>query len=151
MIRGFQVVSDKFRKHPNVEIKLPVRSTKYSAGYDFFSPVSVDIPPQAKMIIMSDVKACMQENEVLMLFVRSSIGIKKGLTLANGTGIVDFDYFSNEENDGNIGIVLFNNTNHVVSIEAGERVAQGIFMPFLVAYNGNTDNIRVGGVGSTGK
>jgi dUTP pyrophosphatase len=146
--RGFKVVKDEHRKH-TTEITLPTRGTKDSAGYDFYSPSDVEIPPHTKITIWSDVKAYMQPGEVLMMYVRSSIGIKKGLSLANGTGIIDMDYFSNPDNDGNIGICLMNNTPLPVKISQGERIAQGIFMNFLPADNGNSDNERQGGIGST--
>lgn len=149
--RGFEVVTDKFRKHPNIFIDLPIRSTAYSAGYDFYSPVDALIPSGDKVLIWTDVKSYMQEGEVLLIDVRSSIGIKKGLMLANTIGIIDMDYYSNESNDGNIGICLYNTTNNAVLISKGERIAQGIFIPFLVAQTGNTDNERVGGIGSTSK
>ena len=150
-IRGFEVVSDSFRKHKDVEIKLPIRATKISAGYDFSSPISITIQPKSKEIIWTDVKSYMQEGEVLILDVRSSIGIKKGLMLANTIGIVDQDYFSNINNDGNIGICLYNMTDEPVYIEQFERIAQGIFIPFLVSDNGNTDEERIGGIGSSGQ
>jgi len=150
-IRGFEVVSDSFRKHKDVEIKLPIRATKISAGYDFSSPISITIQPKSKEVIWTDVKSYMQEGEVLILDVRSSIGIKKGLMLANTIGVVDMDYFSNINNDGNIGICLYNMTDEPVHIEQFERIAQGIFIPFLVSDNGNTDEERTGGIGSTNK
>ena len=91
-IRGFEVVSSEHRKHSTVDIQLPVRSTQDSAGYDFYLPVDTVIKPQETVVVFSDVKSYMQPNEVLMLFVRSSIGIKKNIVLANGTGIIDADY-----------------------------------------------------------
>jgi dUTP pyrophosphatase len=147
-IRGFEIVSDNHRKSQE-EITLPTRGTKKSAGYDFYSPIDIQIQPNQKVCIWSDVKAYMQEGEVLLLFVRSSIGIKRGLRLSNSTGVIDSDYFSNEDNDGNIGIALHNYTDKIVTIEKGERVCQGVFAPFLVADNGNTDTERNGGIGST--
>jgi len=150
-IRGFEVVSDSFRKHKDVEIKLPIRATKISAGYDFSSPISITIQPKSKEVVWTDVKSYMQEGEVLILDVRSSIGIKKGLMLANTIGVVDMDYFSNINNNGNIGICLYNMTDEPVHIEQFERIAQGIFIPFLVSDNGNTNEERTGGIGSTNK
>lgn len=147
--RGFVAVQNQMKKHPDVEVQLPVRSTKDSAGYDFYLPCDVTIAPQETKVVFSDVKAYMQPNEVLMLFVRSSIGIKRNVVLANGTGIIDADYYSNPDNDGNIGLALFNQSNAPVELKAGERVAQGIFVPFLVADTGNTNNVRIGGTGST--
>ena len=150
-VRGFEVVKDEAIKNQGVGIKLPQRGSKYSAGYDFFTPVSVTIKAGDKTLIWTDIKAYMQQGEVLLLDVRSSIGIKKGLMLANTIGVVDADYYENTDNDGNIGICLRNLTNEDITLEAGERIAQGIFIPYLVADNGNTDDERTGGIGSTGK
>lgn len=88
-IRGFEIVRDDMRKTQR-EIKLPTRATAHSAGYDFYLPCDVKIEPHSSTsIIPTDVKAYMQEGEVLLLYVRSSIGIKRGLVLSNGTGVVD--------------------------------------------------------------
>ncbi|MCD3216926.1 dUTP diphosphatase [Clostridium botulinum C] len=149
-IRGFEVVREDMRKNKNVEIKLPQRGSKISAGYDFSTPIEVTIQPNESKLIWTDVKAYMQEGEVLIIDVRSSIGVKKGLMLSNTVGVIDADYYQNKDNDGNIGISLRNMSDKPVTLEAGERIAQGIFIPFLVADNGNTDKIREGGIGSTG-
>ena len=92
----------------------------------------------------------MQEEEIIKMYIRSSIGTKLGLVLKNGTGIIDSDYYSNEDNDGNMGICL-RNTSHSqsVTLKKGERVAQGIFVKYLVADNDNADATREGGFGST--
>lgn len=150
-IRGFEVVADKHRKHGETEIILPKRGSKHSAGYDFYSPEEVIIPAGEQRLIWTDVKAYMQKDEVLFLVVRSSIGIKKGLQLANTVGIIDSDYYGNPENDGNIGICLKNTTDTDILIEAGERIAQGIFLKFFVGDAGNTEEERTGGIGSTNK
>lgn len=149
-IRGFESVSDNFKKQ-TVPAILPQRGTKTSAGYDFATPVAVRIFPHEQVTIWTDVKAYMQDGEVLILDVRSSSGINKQLMLANTIGVIDSDYYSNPKNDGNIGICLYNRSNGLVDLEAGERIAQGIFLPFLEADNGNTDNERIGGIGSTNK
>lgn len=148
-IRGFEVVSENMRKTTG-EITLPTRGSKTSAGYDFYSTEEFTLKPQESKLVWSDVKAYMQEGEVLELYVRSSIGIKKGLMLKNLTGIIDSDYYQNESNDGNIGICLYNYGDKEVTIDKGERIVQGIFKQFLVADSGNTDKVRTDGVGSTG-
>jgi len=147
-IRGFESVSDNFKKQ-TVPTTLPQRGTKTSAGYDFSTPIPVAIPPHKQYLIWTDIKAYMQFGEVLILDVRSSIGINKNLMLSNTIGVVDQDYYSNPKNDGNIGICLYNKSDEIVSLDAGERIAQGIFLPFLEADNGNTENERNGGIGST--
>ena len=100
-------------------------------------------------MLWSNVKAYMQEGEVLMLYVRSSLGTKKGLVLANGTGIIDSDYYENPQNDGNIGMPLKNISDREVTIEPGEKVCQGIFVPYLVADGDFSTEKRIGGFGST--
>lgn len=149
-IRGFEVVKDENRKHIDKEINIPKRGSKTSAGYDFYTPEAFVVEPGQKYIVWTDIKAYMQEGEVLKVYVRSSIGIKKGLVLANGTGIIDQDYYSNESNDGNIGICFVNISDNTVAIDENERIAQGIFLSFLPADNGNTQEERKGGLGSTG-
>ena len=149
--RGFEVVDIKFRKHLEVDIQLPTRSDSRSAGYDFYTPVDVTIAPGERCLVWTDVKAYMQDNEVLMLYVRSSIGVKKGIVLSNGTGIIDASYYSNPDNDGRIGISLFNTSDKEVKLLAGERIAQGVFMQYLVADDDAVLNKeRIGGFGSSG-
>lgn len=150
--RGFEFVDDKFLKDfkDDYEYRLPVRSTKYSSGYDFVAPIDYKISPLSQVVIWTNVKAYMLLDEYLQMHIRSSIGIKRGLVLANITGIIDSDYYSNTDNDGNIAICLYNKTNEVVEIKQGEKIAQGIFAKYLVADNCNSDVERMGGIGSTG-
>jgi len=147
--RGFEIVSDEHRKHPDYDVKLPLRGTKDSAGYDFYSNDTVTIQPGEKFLFWSDIKAYMIRREVLELYVRSSIGIKKGLMLCNTVGIIDQDYHNNIKNDGNIGICLRNISNEPATIEQGERIAQGIFKQFLESDNCNSEEERKGGIGHT--
>ena len=149
-IRGFEpVIYDKIKNTPFHA--MPVRGTKYSAGYDFPLMKETLFPSKSVTIVWTNVKAYMLVNEYLAILPRSSVGIKKGLTLANTVGVIDMDYYSNPDNDGNIGIAIYNRNDHDVIIVAGENIAQGIFKPFLESDNCNTDDIRVGGIGSTSK
>lgn len=149
-VRGFEAVINEFRKDGKGYI-IPVRADSRSAGYDISTPITVTIPPKGKVLIWSNIKAYMQEDEVLELYVRSSIGIKKGIVLSNTVGIIDSSYYSNPDNDGNLGLALYNTSDNEVTLEAGERVCQGIFKKYLVADNDVTlGKDRVGGIGSTG-
>ena len=152
MIRGFEIVEDKYRKHPDCEIALPQRGTSRSAGYDLCTPVEIRIAPRGcSKIIFTDIKAYMLADEVVCTYVRSSIGMKKGLVLANTTGIIDSDYYSNPDNDGNLGVNLFNLGTTDYIIKKGDRIGQCMFINYLVADNGNTEDVRMGGFGSTNK
>lgn len=147
-------VSRKFYpvKNAPADTVLPKRKTAKSAGYDFVLPCDVRLNPRSvSAIIPTNVKVSMPDDEVLMLYIRSSIGIKHHVTLANGTGIIDADYFSNPDNDGNIGICLQNNSDEIVSFKKGERIMQGIFVKYAVCDSDDTNEVRKGGFGSTGK
>lgn len=147
-IRGFEVVTDNKRKTEG-EIILPTRGSSTAMAYDFYSTDDFVVAPNAVAKVWTDVKAYMQENECLILNVRSSMGGK--WMLANTQGWIDQDYYSNESNDGNIGIFLKNISDETQIINKGDRIGQGSFFNFLVADNGNTDSIRTGGFGSSGK
>ena len=140
MVRGFLKVNEE------LDTKLPERQTKASAGYDFYVIEDVEIPAYGTVMLPTNVKAYMQEDEVLMLYARSSLAIKRGLILQNTTGIIDSDFFPHE-----IKVALRNTTGQPVKLLKNERCAQGIFLKYLVSDNGNLDNTREGGIGSTKK
>lgn len=146
-IRGFEVVVDEKRKTVG-SITLPTRGSSTAMAYDFYANKDYVIYPNEIAKVWTDVKAYMQENECLILNVRSSMGGK--FMLANTQGWIDSDYYSNENNDGNIGIFLKNISDEEQIIKSGDRIAQGAFFDFLVADNGNTNAVRKGGFGSTG-
>ena len=129
------------------QILLPRRGTPRSAGYDFYSPYEVIIPPHQSVFFPAWVKCIdMPLDAVLKIYIRSSLGIKKGLCLSNGTGIIDSDYV------WGIGVSIYNRSEQEVKIEEGERFAQGIFEHYLItADDAPIENERVGGFGSTGK
>ena len=148
MSRFFEVVRNEYRKNSG-EIKLPTRATEHSCGYDFYSPINVTIQPNESVMIWTDIKANMYYDNVLMLFVRSSMG-KHPVVIANGTGLVDADYYSNEDNDGNIGFRLLNLGKTPYEIKVGDRIGQGVFIKYQITKNDKTTNKRLGGYGSTG-
>lgn len=151
-MRGFEIVKDEFREFRGVDIKLPTRSDKGSAGYDFYSPTDFEIQPGETKVIPMDVKAYMQEDEVLLLWTRSSMGIKNRIVLANQTGVIDSSYHNNESNDGNICTALTNMGNKTYKVNAGDKIMQGVFTKYLIADNDKPiSQQRNGGIGSSGK
>lgn len=139
-------------KNAPADTILPTRKTKGSAGYDFYLPCDVRLEPHGfSGIIPTNIKAIMPEDEVLLLFIRSSIGINKHVTLSNSVGVIDTDYANNSDNDGNIGLLLQNNSDNYVSFKKGERIMQGVFVKYGVIDNDRTTGERKGGTGSTGK
>ncbi len=131
-------------------IELPKRSTKNSAGYDFFSPIDIKIEKGKVALIPTGIKASMLDDEVLHLYVRSSLGIKKSVVLANQVGVIDGDYYNNDNNEGHIFIALKNEGDEEFHLKKGSAFAQGVFMKFLKASNEvEVMNERFGGIGST--
>lgn len=100
-------------------------------------------------LVKTNVKAQMKENEVLMLFNRSS-NPGKGLILANGVGVVDSDYYNNTSNEGNIAFAFYNIKPKKTVIKAGEKLGQGVFIKYLKVDNDEASANREGGFGSTG-
>lgn len=135
------------------DIKLPVRKTKFSAGYDFHTPFSFDIAPNESIKIPTGIKARIKEGQFLAMYVRSSIGFKYGVVLSNGTGVIDGDYYNNEGNEGHIFIKLVNLSTEGKTLHCnkGDAIAQGIFMNYDIAVDDTADGERTGGIGSTGR
>ena len=146
----FEEVREGFKAYRYQPTILPVRSTSKSAGYDFFLKEDVTIWPGEHVFQYTDVKCELARDEVLLLFIRSSVGINKHLTLANGTGVIDADYYNNSNNNGNIGLTLFNYGNEVQTMKKGERIMQGIVVDYKVSENDISTSVRSGGFGSTG-
>src|SRR5699024_8793979 len=124
------------------------RATKNSVAYDIYSPIDIIIPPMQSKMIWTDIKAKFNPEEALLINVRSSMG-KYKVMLANTQGWIESDYYENESNDGNIGINLFNLGEKGYVIRKGDRIAQCMLIPHLTFENGNTNNKRTGGFGST--
>ena len=93
----------------------------------------------------------MQDDEVLLLYNRSSNPKKKGLVLANSVGVIDKDYYGNPDNDGHFMFAFYNIKDEDVEIKKGECIGQAIFQKFLLTDNDNADGIRMSGFGSTGR
>lgn len=157
MVRGFEKISfEQYKRdvkdnnNDYLEYNLPVRSTKNSAGYDFSSLIDVTIKPGEVKKIPTGVKSYMLEDEVLMLFVRSSMGFKYNVRLCNQVGIIDSDYYNNKSNEGHIWVALQNEGDIDYVINKGDKFIQGMFTKFLTI--DNEENIvkgRNGGFGST--
>lgn len=133
-------------------IKLPQRATPGSAGYDFFSPLNIKIRPGTSATIPTGIKCDLDADKVLMIYPRSSFGFKYGAMLANTVGVIDSDYYDNDDNEGNIVVKLTNNGSKELEIKVGDRFCQGIITQFFVVDKDIAlKKKRKGGVGSTSK
>ena len=133
------------------DIILPKRSTRNSAGYDFYSVISFTLNPGERKISPTGVRVLMNSDEYLSIFIRSSLGFKYNIRMCNQVGIIDADYYGNSDNGGHIFVCLENEGDSVLEIKKGDRFVQGIFMPFLITDDDVAIDSRLGGIGSTNK
>ena len=150
-VRGFEVA----KGFEDKGINLPIRKTKYSAGYDIEAAEDIIIPSFKKgmnpTLVKTGLKVYMQDDEVVLLYNRSSNPKKKGLILANSVGVIDKDYYGNPDNDGHIMFAFYNIKEEDIEIKKGEAIGQAIFQKYLMADGDNAEGERVGGFGSTTK
>ncbi len=133
---------------PLEEIPIPKRATAGSAGYDFICPVDVTLTPGQKVMIPSGIRCEMENGWVLLLFIRSSLGAKMGLRLSNAVGVIDSDY-AFADNEGHIFVPLVCGDTPV-TLTAGQRIFQGVLLPYGTAEEEEAFAQRTGGFGSTG-
>lgn len=121
-VRGFEIA----KGFENAGINMPVRKTKYSAGYDIEAAEDTVIPSFKKgmnpTLVKTGLKAYMQGDEYLKLCNRSSNPKKKGLILSNSIGVVDSDYYGNPDNDGHIMFAFYNVKDEDTVIKKGDVI-----------------------------
>ena len=121
-------------------------------------------------VFPTGLKARIKDEDVLMLFIRSSVGIKQGITLSNQTGIIDADYYNNPDNEGHIMVALniperlipdkepslftkeyYNMARYLQFDEPTMRICQGIILDYHITDDDEASEERTGGIGSTGR
>lgn len=155
MERYFEKISfEQFRKDicDNQDLynnyELPRRKTKYSAGYDFIAIEDFEIKPGEIIKIPTGYKANMLGDEMLLIFVRSSMGFKYNVRMCNQVGIIDKDYYNNLDNEGHMFVKLRNEGDKTFCVKKGDAYAQGIFTKYLTCGE-DVKEQRIGGIGST--
>lgn len=133
-------------------IKLPVRATKGSAGFDIFSTVDFTLAPGESVKVPTGVRVRIREDWVFMIFPRSGLGFKYRLQLDNSVGIIDSDYFFSD-NEGHMFVKVTNDSrsSKTVTVKRGEAFAQGVFLQYGITEDDEADAVRNGGFGSTTK
>lgn len=124
---------------------MPERATKGSAGYDISASETVTIQPGEIKLVSTGLAVQMEQDDVMLLIDRSSNPRKRGLILSNSVGVIDHDYFPIEF------MGMFTNiTDKPVTIEAGQRIMQAVFVKYGLVDDDNALGHRTGGFGSTG-
>jgi dUTP pyrophosphatase len=137
-------------KKLDASIQIPEYQTNGSVGFDLAASQQVTINPGEIMLIPTGLVVKVPSGLMLMLVSRSSTPRKKGLTKPHSIGIIDQDYCGETDE---LKIQVYNFTEKSVTIEKGDRIAQGIFVPvikaeFLEVTSHNQESR--GGFGSTG-
>lgn len=130
---------------------MPSYQTAGSAGFDLASSVDMTIAPGEIKLVPTGLVFAVPAGHFLGIFARSSTPLKRGLILANGVGVLDSDYSGPTDE---LKIQLMNVTNAPVEIKRGDRLAQGVILPFVQAEFDETataTTVDRGGFGSTGQ
>ena len=136
-------------KRIDKSIPLPEYKTAGSAGFDLSSRERVEIPARGLVFLPLNIILELPPGKMLLVAARSSLP-KKGLLLANGVGIGDSDFSGP---DDEYRALVHNFTDTPVSVEKGERIAQGIIVDIENAEFTEVDEVAKvsrGGFGSTG-
>ena len=156
-MRKFEVISiNQFNKDfkdtdtKYDDIIIPKRSTKFSAGYDFYMPYDLTIKKDEVVLIPTGIKAMLNPDEFLGIYIRSSLGFKYNLRMCNQVGIIDSDYYNNTSNEGHIFVKLKNEGDNDIILKKHNRYVQGIIQKYYIVDNEKEiEDIRVGGIGSS--
>lgn len=137
-MRCFHKISfEQFKKDVSDDAELyesyatPKRKTKKSAGYDFLAIEDFEIKPGEIKKIPTGIKIEIPDDEVLMLFVRSSMGFKYNIRMCNQVGIIDADFYNNPGNEGHMWFALQNEGDKTYSVKAGEAFGQGVIVKYF--------------------
>lgn len=159
---------------------IPTRKTEASAGYDMYVAEEIIVPSWIDSFIQMDtkeyqlphtleemakltkelkckptlvstgVKCQLEPDTYLELSVRSSTPLKYWLVLANSVGIIDADYYNNEDNEGEIFLQLINLSPIPIVLKPGDCIGQGIIKRYEKTTEDCATGTRKGGFGSTG-
>ena len=152
----FSIESDNKAKEDieNIEELLERTMINYGEYMEMIQKVISNIDAYAEhykpVLVKTGIKAKFPEDEALLLLNRSS-NPKRGLYLANGVGLVDSDYYNNDDNEGHIMLAFINLGQDDYVINPGDRIGQGVFMNFKLVDGDTAKGNRVGGYGSTGE
>lgn len=133
--------------------QIPTRATEGSAGMDLYACIDapVTITPQELAVIPTGIAIALESRELAaFIFARSGLGVKHGISLSNGVGVIDSDY------RGEICVGLCNLSSSPYTVTPGERIAQLVIMPVAICdidvVSDLDDTQRgSGGFGSTGR
>jgi dUTP pyrophosphatase len=133
-------------------VPLPEYQTAGAAGFDLAASQDLVVQPGAVALVPTGLVVETPRGYFLGIFARSSTPLKRGLMVANGVGVVDADYCGERDE---VKVAVLNFTNTPVTVKAGDRIAQGLFIPVARAeWQETAEDLRQGsrgGFGATGE
>ena len=128
---------------------IPTRGSEYAAGYDLYAHEGATIKPHETVKIGTGVAIQPPKDTFGAVFARSGLATKQGLRPSNCVGVCDYDY------TGEYIVALHNDSNEERTVEAGERIGQVVFIPYVNVTFTEVDELDAtergaGGFGSTG-
>lgn len=137
-------------KKLNNNATLPTRGSEYAAGYDLYAVEGTTIKAHETAKVGTGLAFELPDDTFAAIFARSGLATKQGLRPANCVGVCDSDY------RGEYIVALHNDTEEDKTIEAGERIAQMVLMPYVKMEFAEVEELSdtergEGGFGSTGK
>lgn len=135
------------------EIPAPRYATAGAAAMDLCACIDAPMTIGAgkRAVVSTGIAIALPSKDyVALLFARSGLGIKKGICLANGVGVIDSDY------RGEIRVGLANTSQEDYTVMPGDRIAQLMITPVVcpsVSFVEELDETErgAGGLGSTGR
>ena len=133
-------------------IKLPHRATTGSAGYDFYTPISLTLDAGSEFMLPTGIRASFSPDYALIIAPKSGLGSKFRLQLNNTFGLIDSDYYYSD-NEGHIMCKIINDSREgkQVALDTGASFVQGFFVKIGITEDDDADGVRNGGFGSTAK
>lgn len=131
------------------DIPMPKRATVGSAGYDICTPYDVDLEPGEEANIPTGLKCKISNGWALFALPKSGLGFKYYTRLANTIGLIDEDYYNNENNEGHMWVKIRNEGSKPLHIDCGKGMCQMVFLPYGITYDDESEGERKGGFGST--
>lgn len=132
-------------------VKLPVRATAGSAGYDIICPFDLTLAPGEGVKVPTGLRIKMQPGWMLLILPKSGLGSRFRLQLDNTMGLIDEDYYDSD-NEGHIMVPITNDSKSgkVLELPAGKAFVQAVLVPYGITEDDAAEGKRKGGFGSTG-
>lgn len=131
---------------------IPQRGSEYAAGFDLSAAIDgpVFIAPHETKKVGTGLAITPPKGTFGAIFARSGLATKEGLRPSNCVGVCDEDY------TGEYIVAIHNDTNETKTISPGQRIAQLVFLPYIIEEIEIVEELDqtergAGGFGSTGK